>query len=63
MTIEKIAELIKQGNAHEFAKYFAANVDITVLDETNVYSKAQSEMILESFLKRINHMRFWFCTA
>jgi hypothetical protein len=50
-TIEKIAELIKQGNAHEIAKFFATNVDISILDETNVYSKAQSEMILDKFFK------------
>ena len=50
-TIEKISELIKQGNAHEIAKFFAPNVDISILDETNVYSKAQSEMILDKFFK------------
>jgi hypothetical protein len=50
-TIEKISELIKQGNAHEIAKFFATNVDISILDETNVYSKAQSEMILDKFFK------------
>jgi Na+-transporting NADH:ubiquinone oxidoreductase subunit NqrC len=50
-TIEKIAELIKQGNAHELSKYFSSNVEITILDDGNVYSKAQSEMILEKFFK------------
>ncbi len=49
--IEKIAELIKQGNAHELSKYFAASIDITVLDNTNVYSKTQAELILEKFFK------------
>jgi hypothetical protein len=49
--IEKIAEFIKQGNAHELAKMFSSNVDMNILDETNVYSKAQSEMILDKFFK------------
>lgn len=49
--IDKIAELFKQGNAHELAKYFAANVDMAVLESTNVYSKTQSELILEKFFK------------
>jgi vacuolar-type H+-ATPase subunit E/Vma4 len=49
--IEKIAGLLKQGNAHELAKMFSSNVDINILDETNVYSKAQSEMILDKFFK------------
>ena len=49
--IDKIAELIKQGNVHELARFFAANVDIAILDDTNVYSKTQSELILEKFFK------------
>jgi hypothetical protein len=50
-SIEKISELIKQGNAHEIAKFFATTVDISILNEANVYSKAQSEMILDKFFK------------
>ncbi|MDB5060828.1 MAG: hypothetical protein JWP67_671 [Mucilaginibacter sp.] len=49
--IDKIAELIKQGNVHELAKFFADNVDMAVLDNTNVYSKTQAEIILEKFFK------------
>ncbi|MBD1394544.1 DUF4783 domain-containing protein [Mucilaginibacter glaciei] len=49
--IEKITDLLKQGNTHELAKYFAANVDMAVLENTNVYSATQSELILEKFFK------------
>jgi hypothetical protein len=49
--IEKIAELIKQGNAHELAKYFAANIDISISENANSYSKAQAEIILDKFFK------------
>lgn len=49
--IEKIAELIKQGNSHELAKFFAPSIDLTVLENTNVYSKTQAELILEKFFK------------
>jgi hypothetical protein len=49
--IDKIAELIKEGNVHELAKFFADNVDMAVLDDTNVYSKTQAELILEKFFK------------
>ena len=49
--IDKLADLIKQGNAHELAKSFAASIDITVLENTNVYSKVQAELILEKFFK------------
>lgn len=47
--IDKIAELIKQGNIHELSKFFAANVDISILDNTNVYSNTQAEIILQKF--------------
>jgi hypothetical protein len=49
--IEKIAELIKQGNAHELSKFFAASVDISILDEGDVYATAQAEMILDKFFR------------
>ncbi|WP_374949763.1 DUF4783 domain-containing protein [Mucilaginibacter sp.] len=49
--IDKVADLMKQGNVHELVKLFAANVDMAVLEETNVYSKAQAEIILEKFFK------------
>jgi hypothetical protein len=48
-TIEKIAGLIKQGNVHELANFFAANVDISIIDESDVYSKTQAEIILKKF--------------
>jgi hypothetical protein len=47
--IDKIAALVKQGNVHELARFFAANVDISILDDTNVYSKTQAEIILQKF--------------
>ena len=49
--IEKVANLLKQGNAHEIATLFAGNIDMSVLEESDVYSKAQAEMILDKFLK------------
>ena len=48
-TIEKIAELIKQGNVHELAKLFAPSVDIGILEDANVYSKTQAEIVLQKF--------------
>ncbi|AMR33874.1 hypothetical protein A0256_21735 [Mucilaginibacter sp. PAMC 26640] len=49
--IDKIAALIGQGNAHEIARFFAPSVDIAVLENANVYSKTQAEVILEKFFK------------
>ena len=49
--IEQIANLLKQGNTREIARFFADNIDMSVLDESDVYSKAQSELILDKFFK------------
>jgi hypothetical protein len=50
--IDKVAELIRQGNAPELSKIFAPNVEITILGEENVYSKDQSEIILDKFFSQ-----------
>ncbi|CAN5175819.1 hypothetical protein BH09BAC6_BH09BAC6_35710 [soil metagenome] len=47
--IDKVASLIKQGNAHGLAEMFAPNIEIAILTEENVYSKAQAEQVLEKF--------------
>lgn len=47
--IDKIAELIRQGNIHELSKLFASSVDITIQEEENVYSQAQAELIFNKF--------------
>jgi Tfp pilus assembly ATPase PilU len=57
--IDKIAELIRQGNIHELSKLFASSVDITIQEEENVYSQAQAELVLNKFfdqnkLKTVN---------
>lgn len=47
--IEKVAELIRQGNVTELSKMFAANVEISMQNEDNVYSKVQAGLILDKF--------------
>lgn len=47
--IDKIAELVKQSDIAELEKYFAPNVDITILKEENVYSKTQASIVLNKF--------------
>jgi len=47
--IEKVAELIRQGNVSELSKMFAPNVEITMQNEDNVYSKVQAGLILDKF--------------
>jgi hypothetical protein len=50
--IDKTAELIKQGDAHELAETFSPTVELTVMDDENTYSSAQAESILNNFFKR-----------
>jgi len=50
--IEKVAELLRQGNVGELSKMFAANVEITIQNNDNVYSKVQAGIILEKFFNQ-----------
>ncbi len=50
--IEKVAELIRQGNVSELSKLFAANVEISIQNEDNVYSKVQAGVILDKFFSQ-----------
>ena len=49
--IDSAAELIKSGNIHELAKRFASTVEITILNEENIYSATQAELVLQNFFK------------
>ncbi|WP_295792385.1 DUF4783 domain-containing protein [Mucilaginibacter sp.] len=50
--IEKVAELIRQGNVSELSKMFAANVEISMQSDDNVYSKVQAGLILDKFFSQ-----------
>ena len=49
--ITTLGNLMKTGNSTEIASYFSTNVDLTVLEEEDVYSKSQAEVILRNFFK------------
>lgn len=48
-TLENIATAIQSGNAKELAKFFDNNVDITVYNKEEMYSKIQAEMVVKDF--------------
>ena len=50
--VDRIAELIRQGNIHELSKMFAQNIEMTTPDQEDVYSTAQAEQILDKFFDR-----------
>lgn len=41
---------LKVGNSKEIAKFFAPNVNLKILDNEDIYSKTQAELILKDFL-------------
>lgn len=50
--VDDIAAAIRSGNAHSVSVYFADKVDLKVLEQENVYSSAQAELILKDFFAK-----------
>lgn len=44
-----VAAAVQTGNAANVAKFFSSNVDLKILTQEDVYSKAQAELILKDF--------------
>ncbi len=49
--VVEIASHFKSGNSKELSKYFASSVTLSLLNNENVYSSAQTEIILTSFFR------------
>ena len=49
--ILEIATHFKNSNSKEIASYFSSNVNFSLLNKENSYSSAQTEIILDNFLK------------
>jgi ABC-type hemin transport system substrate-binding protein len=49
---------LKSGNAKVLAGYFNQNIELVILDDDNVYSKAQAEQIVGNFFSRHQPERF-----
>jgi citrate lyase beta subunit len=50
--IDNLSTHFKGGNAKEIAANFSPSVDLIIIDEEDVYSKAQAEQILRSFFSK-----------
>jgi hypothetical protein len=46
---DRIAGILKSGNAAELSNYFMANIDLTILNSDDLYSKAQASQIVRKF--------------
>ena len=47
-----IGNAIRSGDAHSVARYFSSTVDLTILQQEEVYSKAQAEQVLREFFSK-----------
>lgn len=47
-----VKDAMKNGNAKELAKFFDKNVELSLLGEENVYSKAQAEQVIKAFFEK-----------
>ncbi|RZK44237.1 MAG: DUF4783 domain-containing protein [Pedobacter sp.] len=47
--LETLATNFKLGNSKEIAKSFSSSLELLIIDQEDVYSKAQAEQILKDF--------------
>ncbi len=55
---DEVVLSLKSGNAKVLAGYFNQNIELVILDDDNVYSKAQAEQIVGNFFSRYQPERF-----
>lgn len=48
-SIDDVVVAMRSGNASQLAKFFDNNVEVTMPDKSNNYSKSQAEMVLSDF--------------
>ncbi|WP_240186911.1 DUF4783 domain-containing protein [Pedobacter nanyangensis] len=46
---DELAMNFKQGNSKEIAKRFATSIELIIIDQEDVYNRAQAEQILKDF--------------
>lgn len=49
---DKVTSAIKSGNAKELSALFDNNIEITILDKEQTYSKAQAEQVVKDFFAK-----------
>jgi hypothetical protein len=50
--IDDVSIALKSGNSKELAKYFSSTVEMKILNEEEIYSSTQAEMILKDFFAK-----------
>lgn len=59
-SVEKdgISQAIQKGDAHALAAYFSGSIDLTLLDNEDVYSDKQAEVIFNQFFSDHEPQKF-----
>lgn len=47
---DEIANAIRSGDSKQIAIFFSSSIDLTIMNQEDVYSKAQAELIVKDFL-------------
>jgi len=55
---DEVITSLQSGNARVLASYFNQNVELVILDNDNIYSRAQAEQIVSNFFSRFQPVRF-----
>jgi hypothetical protein len=50
--VDDVASAIRSGNPKNISKYFIENIDLKVIEQEDIYSKQQAEMILKDFFTK-----------
>ena len=49
---DQVSTAFKNGNATEIAKYFKSNVDLSILEEDDLYPKGDAHKMITNFFKK-----------
>jgi len=52
--IDEVVLAMKEGNASRLAHFFDSNVELSMPDKSNSYSRSQAEMIVKDFFYNYN---------
>ena len=55
---DDISAAIRTGDVHTISSYFGTNVDLTIINREEMYSKAQAEQLLKDFFSKNNPVSF-----
>lgn len=57
---EDLNTAFKEGDQKNIAKYFNTKVELTIIQQSNVYSKTQAEMVMRDFFAKYPPTSFEF---